>query len=276
MTYKCFDLEVGKGIAHLRFSRPDALNSMIPEFWRELPLAVDELERAAGVRVIVISSTGRHFCSGMDLSVFQGGANLSTGTALDRERMRRLVLKLQESFNCLEECRVPVIAAVQGGCIGAGVDMVSACDFRYATTSAFFCIQEVNLAMMADLGTLQRLPRLIPEGIARELAYTGDRLDAERAKTCGLVNETFNSEPAMLEHVMSVAKRIAVQSPLAVASSKAAMNYARDHSISDSLRQAAELQAACFDTEQLQECMQAKKEKREPVFPDLHAAPAGI
>lgn len=276
MAYSCFEVRQEDGIAHIRLIRPGELNSMIPAFWTELPEVIEELESGSGLRVVVISSTGRHFTSGMDVSVFQGGDQLNTSTAVDREKLRRLILKLQDAFNCLERCRVPVIAAIQGGCIGGGVDMVSACDLRFATTSAFFCIQEINLAMMADLGTLQRLPKLIPEAIVRELAYTGERLSAERAKACGLVNEVFESEQEMHDHVLSVAKQIAARSPLAIAASKAAITYARDHSVNDALGNAADLQAAVFDGHQILECFKAKEEKREPAFPDLHPAQAGL
>ncbi len=276
MTYKCFSTEISDGVGHLRMIRADELNSMIPEFWSELPQAIEELEASPGVRVIVISSMGRHFTSGMDLKVFQTGNNLSTSTALEREKLRRLVLKLQDSFTCLESCRVPVIAAIQGGCIGAGVDMVSACDMRYATSDSFFCIQEINLAMMADLGTLQRLPKLIPDGIARELAYTGDRLPAERASSLGLVNGVFGDQNEMISKVLEVAKSIAERSPLAVSASKAAINYARDHSVSDALNHAADVQAAIFDGQHLHECFKAKTEKREPIFPDLLPTRIGI
>jgi len=276
MVYKCFEVEVSGGVAHLKMSRPEQLNSMIPEFWNELPQAIEELETANGTRVIVISSSGKHFSSGMDLSVFQSGEHLRTASAFDRERLRRLVLKLQDSFNCLESCRVPVIVAVQGGCIGAGVDMVCACDLRFATASAFFNIQEINLAMMADLGTLQRLPRLIPEGIARELAFTGDKLPAERAKAIGFVNDVFENEEEMLMKVMEIATRISARSPLAVSASKEAINYARDHAVHDSLRHAADLQSAIFDGGEVQECLKAKGEKREPAFSELHSARVGI
>lgn len=270
MSYHCFELEVKEGVAHLRLNRAEEFNSMIPQFWQELPVALADLDGSEGTRVIVISSAGKHFSSGMDLSVFKDSQSLNTKTAVDRERLRRLVLKLQNCFSCLERSRVPVIAAIQGACIGAAVDMITACDMRYATSSAYFCIQEINLAMMADLGTLQRLPRLIPDGIARELAFTGDRLPADRAKALGLVNEVFDDDEEMMRHVMDVARRIGARSPLAVAASKAAINFSRDHSVDDSLRQAADLQAGIFDTSQIQECMKAKSEKREPAFPNLH------
>ena len=276
MGYSCFELEIEDGIAHLRLSRPDQLNSMIPAFWTELPSAVAELNAREGTRVIVLSSTGRHFTSGMDLSVFKEGSQLKTDTSLDRERLRSLILNLQDSFNCLERSRVPVMAAIQGGCIGGGVDLVCACDLRYATSTAFFCIQEINIGIMADLGTLQRLPKLIPEGIVRELAYTGDRMPADRAKACGLVNEVFETQEKMLEQVMTVARKIAGRSPLAIAASKEAISYVRDHSVADALQRTADWQAAIFDRGHLLESVQASQEKREPSFPDLYPATAGL
>lgn len=276
MTYKCFELEAQGGIGLLKLSRPNEHNSMISAFWSELPQAVEELESWESTRVIVIVSAGKNFSSGMDFSIFQSGDHLNTATAVDRDRMRRLVLKLQDSFNCFEHCRVPVIAAVQGACIGAAVDLISACDLRYATTSAYFCIQEVNLAMMADLGTLQRLPKLIPQGVARELAYTGDKLAAERAKQLGLVNEVYESDEEMLQQVMATAAKIAARSPLAVSASKQAITFARDHSVADSLRSAADVQSGIFDVLQVQECLKARSEKREPVFPNLHSTKVGV
>ncbi len=276
MTYSCFELEKRGSIAHIRFNRPEQLNSMTVEFYLELRDGVRALDHEGGTRVLIISSTGKHFTAGMDLSVFEQGDLLKTGAALDRESLRDVVLALQNAFSALERARFPVIAAVQGGCIGAGVDLASACDLRYATTDSFFCIQEINIGIMADLGTLQRLPRLIPEGIARELAYTGDRMSADRAKAFGLVNEVFTTQEEMMAGVEEVAKRIAAHSPLAVSASKEAITYARDHSVEESLRRAADWQSAILDTNQVFECFVAKKEKREPVFPDLRPRSARL
>lgn len=269
MTLSCFDLEKRGSIAHIRFNRPEQLNSMTLLFYLELRDAVRALDNEGGTRVLIISSTGKHFSAGMDLSVFEQGDVLTTGSPLDREHLRDVVLALQSAFTALEGARFPVIAAVQGGCIGAGVDLASACDMRYATADSFFCIQEINIGIMADLGTLQRLPKLIPEGIARELAYTGDRMPADRAKACGLVNEVFANQAEMMASVEEVAKRIAAHSPLAVSASKEAITFARDHSVEESLRRTADWQSAILDTKQVLECFVAKKEKREPVFPDL-------
>lgn len=276
MTYSCFQLSLDGGVAHLRLNRPEKLNSMIPAFWVELPQAVAEVEQSGEARVLLISSTGKHFTAGMDLSVFQSDSIVGGETPLDREHLRRLILSLQNAFNCLEQCRLPVIAAVQGGCIGGGVDMVCACDLRYATASAFFSIQEINLGMMADLGTLQRLPKLIPEGIVRELAYTGDRLSAERARVLGLVNDLFETEEQMLEQAMAVARKIAEHPPLAIAATKEAITYVRDHSIADALRQAATWQAAIFSQSDLAESFQSKKEDRLPVFGNLRPLKTGL
>jgi enoyl-CoA hydratase len=269
---ECFDLELKDGVAHLRMSRPEAMNTMTPAFWRELPALVNELSDAGEARVIVLSSTGRHFTAGMDLAVFQGG---NLGRALGgeqeepgraRSRTRQAALLFQASFNALEKARVPVLAAIQGGCVGGGVDMVSACDARYCTADAFFCIQEINLGLTADVGTLQRLPKLIPAGVVRELAYTGRRMPAQRAKEVGLVNEVYPTHDAMLAGVLEIAAEIAEKSPLAIWGSKQMLNYARDHSVEDGLEYIATWQAGMFFGTDMAEAFQAKAEKRKPVF----------
>jgi enoyl-CoA hydratase len=273
MAYTCFDLEISDQVAHIRFNRPEKLNSMIRAFWSELPLALHELDASAKARAVVISSTGKHFTAGMDLGVFSGDGNPSAQGARElgrqREGLRRTVLELQDSFNALERVRMPVLAAVQGGCIGGGVDMISACDMRYCTKDAFFCIQEINIGMTADVGTLQRLPHLIPSGMMRELAYTGRRLDARRAKEIGLVNEVYEDQAAMLQGVMQTAREIATRSPLAVYGSKEMLNYARDHSVADSLSYMATWQTGMYQPTDMLESFSAKQEKREPVFEDL-------
>jgi len=250
-------------------NRPEQMNSMIKEFWSELPQAIRDIEAAGKTRVIVLSSEGKHFSAGMDLSVFETGDNLKTDSPNDREKLKQLILWLQSGFNALERCRVPVIAAIQGACIGGAFDMVAACDLRYATQDASFKIQEINLAMMADLGGLQRLPYLIPDALVRELAFTGEGLSAERALALGLINEVLPNHEELLKKVMRVAEQIASRAPLAVSASKEAINYARDHNISDALLHCANLQASIFSISDLAECMRSKKEKRNPSFGDL-------
>lgn len=272
MSHNCFDVEIDNHIAHVRFSRPDSLNSMNRDFWYELPEILDELDRKAEARVVVLSSTGKHFTAGMDLSVFAGegiGQPTSQEVGRQREELRRMVLQLQDSFTAIERVRMPVLAAIQGGCIGGGVDLISACDARYCTDDAFFCIQEINIGMTADVGTLQRLPRLIPEGMVRELAYTGRRLPAQRALDIGLVNETFATHEAMLEGVMQIAREITERSPLAICGTKEMLNYTRDHSVADSLNYMATWQTGMFQAFDMFESFAAKGEKRTPNFDNL-------
>jgi len=271
MAYTCFDLEIHDHVAHLRLNRPDKLNSMTREFWSELPAAIAELDAGAKARVVVLSSTGKHFSAGMDLAVFTSGQGTTAASGArelgrQREALRRSVLQLQDSFTALERARMPVLAAVQGGCIGGAVDMICACDVRYCTEDAFFCVQEINIGMTADVGTLQRLQHLVPSGVARELAYTGRRMPARRAKEVGLVNEVYPDASAMLEGVTQTAREIAQRSPLAICGSKEMLNYARDHSVEDSLRYMATWQAGMYQPADMAESFSAKQEKREPVF----------
>jgi enoyl-CoA hydratase len=274
MTWTCFDVSLKDKIAHVRLSRPEAFNSMNREFWIELPEIVQGLDDAGEARAIVVSSTGRHFCAGMDLAVFTspdsgviGGSEGEVGRR--RANLRRDVLRLQETFSCLDRARMPVLAAVQGGCIGGGVDLISACDIRYCTEDAFFCIQEVNLGMTADVGTFPRLPQLLPQGLVRELAYTGRRLDAPEALDAGLVNRVYASHEEMLDGVTQIATEIAARSPLAVWGSKEMLNYARDHSISDGLDYIATWQSGMFQPADMAESFAAKSEGRPPVYDDL-------
>jgi enoyl-CoA hydratase len=270
MVHECFDVAIDAKVARVTLKRADALNTMIPAFWRELPQIVRGLDAPGDVRAVVLASTGRHFTAGMDLSVFQSmpdAADHEAGRA--RAALMRTVQALQESFNCLEAARVPVLAAVQGGCIGGGVDMVAACDMRYCTRDAFFCIQEINLGIVADLGTYPRLAHLMPHGLLRELAYTGRKLDAEAALRAGLVNAVYDTHEALLEAVTATAHEIAARSPLAVWGSKEMLNYGRDHSIADGLRHIATWQAGMFQQADLEAALAARMRKDEPRFEDL-------
>ena len=279
MTYECFDVSIENKIAHVRLSRPDALNTMIPAFWRELPEIVNGISDDGSARVIVLSSTGRHFCAGMDLAVFGAGA-LDGTTKLEAGRkhsnLRMQALHLQESFTCLEQARMPVLAAIQGGCVGGGVDMVTAADVRYATADAWFCIQEINIGMTADVGTLQRLPKLIPEGVARELAYTGRRMSADRARELGLVNEVYATHDDMLAGVMETAAEIASKSPLAIWGTKEMVNFTRDHSVADSLNYIATWQAGMFQPQDMAAAFEAQMNKEDPEFDDLPRVRRGL
>ena len=278
MGYSCFNLEIAEGVAHLRFSRPEKFNSFIPEFWRELPEAINDISENAKARVIVLSAEGKHFTAGMDISVFMQGAldPSPTNRELTAEAFRHHVSVLQETFSVLENARQPVLAAIQGGAVGAGVDLVSACDCRYASEDAFFCIQETAIGMTADVGTFPRLAKIIPEGWARQMAYTAERVPAGKAKEIGLVNEVYETPEAMLEGVMETAAKIAAHSPLAVAGCKRMINYARDHSTQDALDYIALWNAAMLRTDDIKESYIAKSEKRAPVFEELKPMKKGL
>ncbi len=270
--YSCFDVSESGHVAHVQLSRPDELNSMNRAFWVELPRIINDISDAGTARAIVLSSTGRHFTAGMDLSVFgspdlAGDAQAEVGR--QRAQLRMTALRLQESFSCLEKARMPVLAAIQGGCVGGGVDMVSACDMRYATEDAWLCIQEINIGMTADVGTLQRLPKIIPEGVVREMAYTGRRMSAQRAYEVGLVNQVFATHEELVDGVLDIAAEIASKSPLAVWGSKEMITYARDHSTADSLNYVATWQTGMFQPPDMLESFAAQAEKRDPVFEPL-------
>ena len=275
MTYSCFEYELKDHVAHISMCRGDAFNSMTKAFWSELPELVDKISDEGKARVIVLSAQGKHFCAGMDLANFKSdGDFLSTDTKKITQGRRseaqfRVTRDLQYSISCLEKSRIPVIAAIQGACIGAGVDLITACDIRYASNDAFFCIQETNIGMAADVGTLQRLPYLIPEGILRELAYTGRRFSADESLKYGLVNAVFDTPDAVIEHALSVADEIADKAPLAISGIKEVLNYNRDHTVEESLNYNALWNAAMDFSDDMMEAFKSKTEKRDPDFQDL-------
>ena len=276
MTYTCFNVETKNKVAHIQLKRPEAFNTMTRAFWNELPEIVAGINDEGAARAIVVSSTGKHFSAGMDLSVFTDGTGAAgEGRAKSemgrvRANLRQTVLQLQKTFGCLDEARMPVLMAVQGGCVGGAVDMSTCADMRYATRDAFFVIQEINLAMTADVGTFPRLCHLLPQGVVRELAYSGRRLMAQRALELGFVNELFDSQEQMLAHVTKLAEEIASKSPLAVHGSRVMINYARDHTIADGLDYIATRQAGMYNPAvDMMESFAAKSEKREPKYDDL-------
>ncbi len=271
MTYKSFTVTLAEHIAHVQLSRPEALNSMNADFWVELPQCMRDIEASGEARVIVISSTGKHFSAGMDLGVFSNPKSVPMGGDPGRmaENLRRVVLQLQATLSSLEEVRLPVLAAIHGGCIGGALDMVCAADCRYATADAYFTIKETELGMTADVGTLQRLPKLIPQGVVRELAFTGRNFSAQEALALGLVNQVFESQEAMLDGVMAIAAQIAKHSPLAVTGCKEMLNYSRDHSVTDSLKYMATWQSGMFRPHDMMKTFQAKATKSQAQFDNL-------
>ena len=268
---KCFELNIKDHIAHIVLKRPEKRNSMVREFWSELPELIEDIDNNSRARVIVISSTGPHFTSGIDTSLF---AELSVSKKDDNMQFSEAafyqeIKQLQRTFTVLENARLPVLVAVQGGCIGGGLDFITACDMRYATKDAFFTLFETNLAMTADVGTFPRIAKLIPEGFVKEMAYTGKRITAETAHRFGLINSVYDTHEDMVADVLNIASEIASKAPMAINGCKTIINYSRDHSTSDVLDYIALWNASHFKIEEVMEAMTAQKGVREGLFSDL-------
>ena len=275
MNYESFKYTSEKGVGHLILDKGEDLNKMTMNFWYELPKILDEIDKDASLRVLILSSTGKHFCAGMDLKNFgtlgndaEKKTNVPDNARIG-ESLYRVAKELQDMLSKLEKLRIPVLAGIQGGCIGGGLDLVTAADMRFASKDAFFCIQEVNIGMAADIGTLQRLPRVIPEGKVRELAYTGRRMPAEEALEAGLVNKVYESQEEMISGLKEMATVIASKSPLAVYGTKAILNFSRDHTIAEGLEYNALWSGAMLPQEDMAEAMMSNIEKREPEFKDM-------
>ena len=265
-----FETEIEDGVAHFIMARPDKANSMVPEFWEDLPRMARKLESDPSIRALVISAQGKHFTAGMDLSAFEGIIALSGAEpARGAFALRELVAKLQDTFTALEQIRLPVIAAIHGACLGGGIDFITACDIRLASKDASFGIEEIHVGMAADVGTLQRLPKLIAPGIVRELTYTGRRFSADEAYSWGLCNSVHETREATVAAALELARDIAEKSPLAIAGAKHAITYARDHSVSDSLDQIATWNGGMLRPEDLKRALTAKMERKAAIYEDL-------
>lgn len=265
-----FRVERDAGVAILSLNRPEKANGMTPDFWADLPRLMDALARDETVRVAIIRGEGKHFTGGMDLATFGNVAALfenEPGRAA--YAMRDMILRLQEAFNAVERARFPVIAAVHGACIGAGIDLITACDLRLAAQDAYFSIEEIHIGMAADVGTLQRLPKLIAPSVAAELAYTGRRFAAEEARAIGLVSRVLADRESLDAEALELAQDIAARSPLAIAGIKRNLAYARDHSVADGLDYVATWNAGMLRGGELMTAIQAKMAKTKATFADL-------
>src|ERR1700712_1473970 len=265
------DEDPATGIAELVLNRPERMNTMAPAFFPALHDAVQALDDAGATRVLIVRGDGKHFCAGIALDSFAPDgtmqAMLDTGSARKRLAFQTQLRRLMACLDVLDAARFPVVCAVQGACVGGALDLAAACDLRICAADAFFTVQEIHIGMAADLGVLQRLQRLLAQGLARELAYTGDRLGAERALATGFVNAVLPDADALLAHARKLAADIAAKSPLAIAASKLALNHARDHATSDALRQMTLLQSAVFDVDEMARAIagwQAKRAARLP------------
>lgn len=269
-AFSFFHLSVDGAVAHLVLNRPEKANGMNEAFWTELPAIIRTLDADHTVRALVISGAGKHFSAGMDLSAFDFIREVvKAEPARAAYALRQEILRLQDSFNALEQCRFPIIAAIHGACLGGAVDLISACDIRLAAIGATFAIEEIHVGMAADVGTLQRLPRLIPPGIVKELAFTGRRFSADEAKTWGLLNAVHIDQASTIGAALALARDIAAKSPIAIAGIKRAIDYARDHTVADALEQMATWNSAMLRPDDLNSAMEARMAKQEAVFADL-------
>lgn len=270
MTYKTLSVSLAQNIAIVRLNRPDKANAMNMEMWQEIRTAFEWVDATPEARVAILEGEGKTFTSGIDLQMMMGlGAQIQNECdGRKREALRSLILNLQDTLSSLERCRKPVLAAVHGACVGGGIDLITCADMRYCSSDAYFTVKEIDIGMTADVGTLQRLPKLIGEGMARELAYTARRVDAAEARAIHLVNRVFESREALREGVLEIAANIAAKSPLAIRGAKEMITYARDHSVADGLKYIATWNAAMLMSNDLQEAMMANVGKRLPEFKD--------
>ena len=268
--FETLSVALADGVVTVELNRPDKANAMSQAMWQDIRSVFRWVDESPEARVAVIGARGKHFTSGIDLAMLAAmkQRNSDDGDGRWRESLRRQILDLQDTLTAMERCRKPVIAAIQGACIGGGVDLITCCDMRYAAAEAYFSIKEIDIGITADVGTLQRLPKLVPDGIVRELAYTGRRFDAAEAMEIGLVNRVFDSAESLRVGVAGIAATIAGKSPLTIRGIKEMVVYSRDHTVADGLNYVATWNAAMLVSEDLTEAMTAAIEKRPARFRD--------
>ena len=267
--YQAFQVELKDSIAHVQINRPDKVNAMNAVFWTEIIEIFQWIDETDAVRVVVLSGAGKHFSAGIDLMLLASVANeMGKDVGRNARLLRRKILQMQASFNAVDQCSKPVLAAIQGYCLGGAIDLIAACDMRYAAEDAQFSIKEIDMGMAADVGTLQRLPRIIGDGMLRELAYTGRMVAADEARTIGLVNRVYSDKQALLDGVMALAREIASKSPIAIAGTKQMISYMRDHRVDDGLDYVATWNAAMLQSNDLRLAMTAHMTKQKPEFLD--------
>jgi len=268
--FEALTVSLENRIANIQLNRPDKANAINATMWKELKDVFDWVNGTPEVRVAVLSGQGKHFSAGIDFeflsAIYNEVSELSEGRR--QERLRQIIIGLQDSVTAIERCRKPVIAAIHGACIGGGIDLITACDIRYATVDARFSIKEVDLAIVADTGTLQRLPRLIGDGLFRELAYTGLEFDGVKAHSMGLVNKVFPDQTSLLVGVRELAIEIAAKSPLAIRGIKETLIYSRDHTVAEGLNYVATWNTAIGLSKDVQEAVAAYLQERGAEFED--------
>lgn len=270
LEFTCLTVTLADAVARIELNRPDKANALNGTLWREIGEVFRWVDETPEVRVAILSGAGRHFCAGIDFelmgAVLDEVGELSPGRR--EERLRRIILDLQAGFTALETCRKPILAAIHGLCIGGGLDLIAACDLRYATADAAFSLKEADLAIVADVGSLQRLPYLIGEGRLRELAFTARQFDAAEAQAMGLVNRVYADVAQLRDGVHTIAAGIAAKSPLTVRGIKQVLNHGRDHGVADGLDYVATWNAAMLLSDDTREAIAAAMQKRQPRFKD--------
>ena len=266
--YTSFELEKNGHIAELFLNRPNKRNAMGLEFWQELTEIMSELDQDQSIRVVIIAGRGKMFSSGLDLTSMPNipGFDFSGQSPEGRINLVSYVKMWQDALSAIENCRKPVIAAIHGGCVGGGLDLISASDIRLASKDAYFSLREAAMAMIADLGSLQRLPLIIGQGLTRELAFTARDVGAEEALKMGLINHFYEDQETLIKEAHLMAKQIANNAPLAIQSTKDVLNYSRDKTVNAGLHYALVRNSMILPSGELLEAFQAFMEKRKPNF----------
>jgi len=270
MSYQTFEYSVEGHIAYVAFNRPEKVNALNEVAWKELKEIFELIDSTDEVRVAILSGNGKLFCAGIDLELLMSVKQVENIECHGRrsERILKFVKELQAPINAIEMCSKPVIAAVHNGCIGGALDIIAACDIRYCTDDAYFTIKEIDMGMVADLGTLQRLPKFVKPAAVVEMAYTGKKVGAVEAKEIGLVNNYFDDKETMMSEVQKLAEAIASKSPLSIRGTKEVLRYTRDHSVEDGLHHMAVWNAAMLMSDDLTQAFMSAMTKQKPTFKD--------
>jgi enoyl-CoA hydratase len=250
-NFETLSIDVNNHIASVELARPNKANSMSVAMWAELQQCFEWIDLESDIRVVVLSGQGKNFCAGIDLGMFDNLTDDEMEPARKAEQLRLTIKRLQANLTAIEQCRKPVLAAIHGASIGGAIDMITCCDMRYCTETAYFSIKEIDIGMVADVGTLQRLPKLVGDGIVRELAYTGRTFFGAEAVSMGLANKVYADKEIMMADVKAIAADIATKSPLSIRGTKEMMLYSRDHSVGDSLNYIATWNAGMLSSADL-------------------------
>ena len=267
-SFETLTLSIDGHVAEVGLNRPDKANAMNLPMWREIQSCFEWLDSEPQVRAIILHGEGKNFCAGIDLSMFGGLIDKSLEPSRAAEQFRRFVLSLQDNLSSIEKCRKPVLAAIHRNCIGGGIDMTTCADMRYCTQDAKFSIKEIDVGMTADVGTLQRLPKIVADPIVREWSYTGRNIGAEEAKATNLVNAVYSDKDTMMAEVRELAKSIAQKSPLAVRGVKEMLVYSRDHSVAEGLNYIATWNASMLSEKDVTAAITASSTGEVAIFDD--------